>query len=115
MEPENYEKIKELVARGVDINQTTRQGYSLLGAMVINGNPDMVKYLINEGADVNLIVASSMGASLTALEIAEIELMTERGNSGSLYNQEKIVNLRGIVTLLTENGAKRAAEVGDID
>ena len=50
----NFEKVKELVKQGADVNAVDEDGYTALMYTAGHGNLDIVKYLIEDhGADVN--------------------------------------------------------------
>jgi ankyrin repeat protein len=66
--------VKAFLARGVPINTQTRNGTALHGAAV-EGDLEMIEYLIQQGADVNAInaygdspLANAMGARSRAQE-----------------------------------------------
>lgn len=48
----NFKKIKECLANGVDVNARDIFGYTALMLASINGHFEIVKYLVEHGADV---------------------------------------------------------------
>lgn len=59
-------RVKQLLADGIDPNQSDGEGYSALQAAAENDHLDIVKLLLSKGADI-----SSKG-QYTALELAEM-------------------------------------------
>ncbi len=51
IEDNNLNLVKELVAKGVEINKANNEGWTPLHAAAQNGHLDIVKYLINKGAN----------------------------------------------------------------
>ncbi|RKG30070.1 ankyrin repeat domain-containing protein [Acinetobacter tianfuensis] len=64
-------EVEKSLANGVDVNQTDDEGYSALQAAAENGYLDVVKLLVNKGADLQ------HKAPYTALELAEMAEQTE--------------------------------------
>lgn len=60
------EEIEKLLAQGVDVNQTDDEGYSALQAAAENDNLDVVKLLVEKGANV------AYKGEYTALQLAEM-------------------------------------------
>jgi ankyrin repeat protein len=59
-------EVEKSLANGVDVNQTDEEGYSALHAAAENGYLDVVKLLVEKGADVQ------HKTQYTALELAEM-------------------------------------------
>ena len=78
-------------------------GYFPLNAAVAEANVDVVKVLVEHGADVykqNESFGSRVGKSRSNLEIAR------KGIDDSTFAQEKISLYQEIVSILQESGAK---------
>lgn len=60
------EQVEKTLANGVDVNQTDEEGYSALQAAAENGYLDVVKLLVEKGAD------STYKGEYTALQLAEM-------------------------------------------
>lgn len=65
------EEVKKSLENGSDVNTTDDEGYSALHAAAENGYLDVVKCLVENGADVQY------KAQYTALELAEMAAQTE--------------------------------------
>ena len=61
-----FEQVEQLLSQGIDVNQTDDEGYSALHAAAENDYLEIVKLLIQKGADLNY------KAEYTALELAEM-------------------------------------------
>ncbi len=59
-------EVEKSLANGVDVNQTDEEGYSALHAAAENGYLDVVRLLVEKGADVQ------HKTQYTALELAEM-------------------------------------------
>lgn len=59
-------EVEKSLANGVDVNQTDEEGYSALHVAAENGYLDVVKLLVEKGADVQ------HKTQYTALELAEM-------------------------------------------
>ena len=59
-------EVKKSLAQGTDVNSVDDEGYSALHAAAENGYLEVVKYLVEKGADVQY------KAQYTALELAEM-------------------------------------------
>ena len=59
-------EVKKSLAQGTDVNSVDNEGYSALHAAAENGYLEVVKYLVEKGADVQY------KAQYTALELAEM-------------------------------------------
>jgi ankyrin repeat protein/CHAT domain-containing protein len=66
-DPDDLEKLRDLVANGVDINQTDSNGWTPLHYAAESGSEEIVKYLIFQGANVDAKLEST---GETALMIA---------------------------------------------
>lgn len=65
------DEVANSLANGVDVNQTDDEGYSALQAAAENGYLDVVKLLIEKGANV------AYQSEYTALQLAEMAQQTE--------------------------------------
>ncbi len=65
----NYQKIKLLLQSGVDVNVRDRDGWTALANAAARGHAEMVRVLLENGADASLVMEKD-GWSGTALEIA---------------------------------------------
>ncbi|MDI3379527.1 ankyrin repeat domain-containing protein [Acinetobacter sp. V89_7] len=59
-------RVRQLLADGIDPNQSDEEGYSALQAAAENDHLDVVKLLVSKGADI------SFKGQYTALELAEM-------------------------------------------
>lgn len=59
-------EIKKSLANGIDVNSTDDEGYSALHAAAENGYLDVVKFLVENGADIHY------KSAYTALELAKM-------------------------------------------
>lgn len=64
-------RVRQLLADGIDPNQSDEEGYSALQAAAENDHLDVVKLLVSKGADI------SFKGQYTALELAEIAQNTQ--------------------------------------
>jgi len=62
----NTARVRQLLADGIDPNQSDEEGYSALQAAAENDHLDVVKLLVSKGADI------SFKGQYTALELAEM-------------------------------------------
>jgi len=67
----DFPRVKDLIARGADVNATNRYGVTLLGTAIINGNFKVIQYLVEHGADVNQIDSKTYGPLPTNLSLRE--------------------------------------------
>lgn len=67
----NTARVRQLLADGIDPNQSDEEGYSALQAAAENDHLDVVKLLVSKGADI------SFKGQYTALELAEIAQNTQ--------------------------------------
>ncbi|WP_151978134.1 ankyrin repeat domain-containing protein [Acinetobacter soli] len=67
----NTARVRQLLADGIDPNQSDEEGYSALQAAAENDHLDVVKLLISKGADI------SFKGQYTALELAEMAQNTQ--------------------------------------
>ncbi len=77
-----YEKAREIINGGIDVNQPDRGSY-LLNVACYRGNPEIVKLLIEKGADVNIVAEDGSTPLIQAGrgdETGEIvQLLIEKG------------------------------------
>lgn len=66
-----FSEVEKSLANGVDVNSTDDEGYSALQAAAENGYLDVVKLLVEKGADVHY------KSEYTALQLAEMAEQTE--------------------------------------
>ncbi|MDQ8996631.1 ankyrin repeat domain-containing protein [Acinetobacter soli] len=64
-------QVEQLLAEGIDPNQSDEEGYSALQAAAENDHLDVVKLLVSKGADI------SFKGQYTALELAEMAQNTQ--------------------------------------
>ncbi|WP_151796987.1 ankyrin repeat domain-containing protein [Acinetobacter soli] len=64
-------RVRQLLADGIDPNQSDEEGYSALQAAAENDHMDVVKLLVSKGADI------SFKGQYTALELAEMAQNTQ--------------------------------------
>ncbi|MEQ1298887.1 ankyrin repeat domain-containing protein [Acinetobacter soli] len=64
-------RVRQLLADGIDPNQSDEEGYSALQAAAENDHLDIVKLLVSKGADI------SFKGQYTALELAEMAQNTQ--------------------------------------
>lgn len=64
-------RVRQLLADGIDPNQSDEEGYSALQAAAENDYLDVVKLLVSKGADI------SFKGQYTALELAEMAQNTQ--------------------------------------
>ncbi|WP_151869132.1 ankyrin repeat domain-containing protein [Acinetobacter soli] len=64
-------RVRQLLADGIDANQSDEEGYSALQAAAENDHLDVVKLLVSKGADI------SFKGQYTALELAEMAQNTQ--------------------------------------
>ncbi|WP_288385612.1 ankyrin repeat domain-containing protein [uncultured Acinetobacter sp.] len=64
-------RVRQLLADGIDPNQSDEEGYSALQAAAENDHLDVVKLLVSKGADI------SFKGQYTALELAEMAQNTQ--------------------------------------
>lgn len=62
----NLELAKKLIASGADANQTDSYGNSLLIISAANGDSEMVRLLLNSGANIHAVDSSMKGTALHA-------------------------------------------------
>ena len=67
----NTARVRQLLADGIDPNQSDEEGYSALQAAAENDYLDVVKLLVSKGADI------SFKGQYTALELAEMAQNTQ--------------------------------------
>ncbi|MEQ4563615.1 MAG: ankyrin repeat domain-containing protein, partial [Acinetobacter sp.] len=67
----NTARVRQLLADGIDPNQSDEEGYSALQAAAENDHLDVVKLLVSKGADI------SFKGQYTALELAEMAQNTQ--------------------------------------
>lgn len=67
----NTVRVRQLLADGIDPNQSDEEGYSALQAAAENDHLDVVKLLVSKGADI------SFKGQYTALELAEMAQNTQ--------------------------------------
>ncbi|WP_336984531.1 ankyrin repeat domain-containing protein [Acinetobacter soli] len=67
----NTARVRQLLADGIDPNQSDEEGYSALQAAAENDHLDVVKLLVSKGADI------SFKSQYTALELAEMAQNTQ--------------------------------------
>lgn len=108
-------KLVELfIEKGVDINALSDEGlrsHTALVHAVHNGHLEIVEFLINKGADVNITINGGYSALMTAirgyiatLELDEIENV--KSSSGNVYSRNTYADrLLSIIKLLIDNGA----------
>lgn len=80
---------KAFLAHGVNINAQAREGTALHGA-VVEGNLEMIKYLINQGADINAVNAYGDSPLATAAEAT-----TNREQVQALLERKGAIIIRG--------------------
>lgn len=71
----DIERVKELLAKGADINLKNRQGWTPLHAAVWNQKQEIAKLLIEKGADVNVKDRSSRTALQFAADTGQKEIV----------------------------------------
>lgn len=49
----NIEKLQEMLGGGFDINSPDTDGFTALHRSCVTGNIDVIKFLVDKGADVN--------------------------------------------------------------
>lgn len=64
-------RVRQLLADGIDPNQSDEEGYSALQAAAENDHLDVVKLLVSKGADI------SFKGQYTVLELAEMAQNTQ--------------------------------------
>lgn len=64
-------RVRQLLADGIDPNQSDEEGYSALQAAAENDHLDVVKLLVSKGTDI------SFKGQYTALELAEMAQNTQ--------------------------------------
>ncbi len=96
--------VEKMLNEGADLDYTTKEVYSPLMAAVVEGNPQMVTFLLEKGADVNLVGPRYE----TALDMANnlYEAMRRNGSTADM------VTYRDIRNILKGKDAKTALEVG---
>lgn len=67
----DLEQVQQLLSAGVDVNLQDDEGYSALHAAAENGYLELVKFLLEQGAD------AKHAAPYTAFELAEMAGHTE--------------------------------------
>lgn len=67
----NTARVRQLLADGIDPNQSDEEGYSALQTAAENDHLDVVKLLVSKGADI------SFKGQYTALELAEMAQNTQ--------------------------------------
>lgn len=73
-------RVRQLLADGIDPNQSDEEGYSALQAAAENDHLDIVKLLVSKGADI------SFKGQYTALELAEMAQNTQIVQYLKIYN-----------------------------
>jgi uncharacterized protein len=68
---DNEDKVYELIAQGIDVNQLDEDGCSALMSAVSSGNQRIVRNLVESGADPNVVIEDGND---TALSIAILNL-----------------------------------------
>ncbi len=112
----NFEKVKELINKGADIEAKDNNGYTSLIWASSNGHSDVVKVLLEKGADIeaknvdgdtSLIWASYRGCSeavkLLLEKGADIEAKDEDGQTSLMWASRR--GHSEVVELLLEKGA----------
>ena len=92
----NTELMKLLIANGVDLNATDKNGAMSLHVAIPMGDVPMVELLIKENIDINHQIEFGEYEGMTALDMAYA------------FKQNEIAEL------LRENGAKKGAELEGI-
>src|SRR5260370_36125814 len=59
----------DLVEAGADVNQVSGDKFSPLVMAIINGRLDLAKYLLDKGADPNLVTASGLTARYATIDV----------------------------------------------
>lgn len=62
---EEYDKVKALIEKGVEINTNKCDGYTPLILAITNNDIRMIKLLVSQGADVNMLEIKEGGIPLT--------------------------------------------------
>lgn len=96
--------VEKMLNEGADLDYATKEVYSPLMAAVVEGNPQMVTFLLEKGADVNLVGPRYE----TALDMANnlYESMRRNGSTADM------VTYRDIRNILKGKDAKTALELG---
>ena len=96
--------VEKMMSEGVDIDYATKQVYSPLMVAVLQGLPEMTKFLLEKGADVDLVGPEYE----TAMDMAKkmYDHMRRQGNVA------EIVAYRDIYGMLRDKGAKTGRELG---
>lgn len=99
--------IKNLIKEGRDINERDENGYTLLFTAVNNNHLEEAKYLIENGADIeikyNVEYTFKPSCNLTLLEILEFDKDLYESMGCIIYNQEMIDYLSLSQQRLTKN------------
>jgi len=72
----NLRRIKELIETGTDVNVKTEYGYTPLHVAVITRNRAVVRYLLDNGADINAMNGNLETPYSLAAKKGDFELMT---------------------------------------
>ena len=92
----SLEHVKLLVERGADIHLKDRLGNNALNASLSADNPDIAKYLIQLGADVNNINYNGVTVA------RQVELTLDRANPNTEFYHE----FKELYDMLAERGVK---------
>lgn len=102
----NFDGIKMLIKAGVDVNALTRDGYSVLDFAVIAGRLDMVKMLLEHGADPKRNVTLTYAVQ----KIVKLKAARKTGRLDvSVYAQmtKEILDYKAIMNLIIKFPGKK--------
>ncbi len=110
------ERVKSLLADGIDVNSATATGRTAIMAASFNGNLRVVKILLSYGADVNISDKSGSTALMDALIFGREDLvkllitagadaMAEDKQNVSVIDKAKKTKYKNIIKILEEHAA----------
>lgn len=117
----NYEKVKELIARSVDVNERNTDGATPLFAAALADDLAIARLLIESGANPNAVTnagATPLSSAASSGKAAVVELLIDSGANVEAKTAESFTPMmsaaqnghRGVVQALVQAGANVNAQ-----